>query len=81
MVLSLLALAAVQTAQPAPTPAADQKPADKMECRNITEPGSRIPSRVCRLHSEWEQMAKATQDDVNSTRNGRGVGINPADPQ
>ena len=69
MRVSLVWLAAAQAAQPSATPAADQKPADKMECRNITEAGSRIPFRVCKLHDEWEAMAKATQDDIRNSRN------------
>jgi hypothetical protein len=45
----------------------------------ITEPGSRIPNRVCRLDKEWEALAKDAQDDVASSRNGRGVGVQSND--
>ena len=82
MLVTLLFLsAAAQTAQPSSKPAPSsstvQQPAAKMECRNVTEAGSRIPSRVCKLHEEWEAMAKATQDDLRSSRNQHGEAINP----
>jgi hypothetical protein len=76
MFVALMLLTAAQISQPAPVTPTDQRPA-KMECRNITEPGSRIPSRVCKLHDEWEAMAKAAQDDVRNTRNQRETAVNP----
>lgn len=76
MFVALLLLSVAQSAQPS-QPSADQKPAPKMECRNITEPGSRIPERVCKPHDEWEQMAKDAQDDMRNSRNQRGTAINP----
>ena len=79
MFVSFLLLAA-QAAQPTPAQPASQKVAAKMECRNVTEPGSRIPERVCKPHEEWEALAKATQDDLASSRN-RGVGQNSGDPR
>lgn len=73
-----VALLLLSAAQPSAAPPEDQKPAPKIECRNIMEPGSRIPSRVCKSHEEWEQLAKETQDDLNSARTRRGAGaINP----
>lgn len=39
MFVTLLLLSAAQSVQPNPAPASNQKPAIKMECRNITEPG------------------------------------------
>jgi hypothetical protein len=78
MFAMLFLLAADPPAQASAPPAAVQKPAVKMECRNIMEPGSRIPSRVCKSPEEWEQLAKETQDDLNSARTRRGAGaINP----
>jgi len=78
MFVTLLLLSAAQSAQPNAAPAPEQKPAIKMECRNITEPGSRIPERVCKSPDEWAQLAKETQDDLNSARTRRGAGaINP----
>lgn len=77
MFASLLLLAAAQAAAPAPAPAADQNSAAKMECRNVTEPGSRIPSRVCKPHGEWEAMAKAAEQDMRNSRNQHGEGYNP----
>lgn len=77
MFASLLFLAAAQAASPQPAPANTQQPAPKMECRSVLEPGSRIPNRVCRLSTEWEAMAQATQNDVRNSRNQRGGGYNP----
>jgi hypothetical protein len=78
MFVALILLTAAQAVQPAPAaaPQAEQKPA-KMECRNITEPGSRIPNRVCKSRDEWDAMAKATQEDYRSSRNQHGEGYNP----
>lgn len=81
MFVTLLLLSAAQSAQPNPAPASNQKPAIKMECRNITEPGSRIPERVCKSPDEWAQLAKETQDDLNSSRNSRASGLNSNDPR
>jgi hypothetical protein len=78
MFVTLLLLSAAQSAQPSTPPPSDQKPAIKMECRNITVPGSRIPERVCKSPDEWAQLAKETQDDLSSARTRRGAGaINP----
>jgi hypothetical protein len=78
------ALMLAQAAAPAPaTPAraAGQKPTAKLECRMVMETGSRIPTRVCRLNKEWELLARDAQDDLNSSRNGHGVGMNSGDPR
>lgn len=78
MFIALMLFSAIQSAQPSPPPSSNQKPAIKMECRNITEPGSRIPERVCKSPDEWAQLAKETQDDLSSARTRRGAGaINP----
>ena len=57
----------VPAAQPAVAPAAE----DKVLCRMIQEPQSRIPSRICRKKSEWAQIEKDTQDALRSSRNQR----------
>ncbi len=44
---------------------------DKIMCKMIQETYSRIPSRICRKNSEWERMARETQDDLRSSRNQR----------
>ena len=83
MILAALVLAQAATvppSKPAPPSAHGQLPTAKVECRMITEAGSRIPFRVCRLDKEWELLAKDAQDDVRSSRNGRGVADNP-DPR
>jgi hypothetical protein len=78
MLAMLFLLAVDPTSQGSTPPPPAQKPAIKMECRNITEPGSRIPERVCKSPDEWAQLAKETQDDLNSARTRRGAGaINP----
>jgi hypothetical protein len=52
-------------------PAQGQAPTAKVECRLITEAGSRIPTKVCRLDKEWELLAKDMQDDLNRSSNRR----------
>lgn len=79
MLTMLFVLAAAPTAAATTPTAAGQAPTAKVECRMVQEPGSRIPTRICRLDKEWELLAKDTQDDMKSSRNGRGVGLNPGD--
>ena len=68
--ISLLLMAAqIAPAQAAPTPTQD-----KIMCRTIQEPQSRIPSRICRKQSEWQQMERETQDELRSSRNQRTTG-------
>jgi hypothetical protein len=78
---SLLVLATAQaaTAQATPAAANPQAPTAKVECRMVQEPGSRIPTRICRLDKEWEALAKDAQDDLRSSRNSRGVAVNPSE--
>ncbi len=77
MITSLLILAtAPAAAQAATAPAQGQIPTDKVECRRILEPGSRIPIRVCRLGQEWELLARDAQESMNTSRN-KSVGNNP----
>jgi hypothetical protein len=79
MLIAMLMLAAAPTAAAAPaaTPAAGKAPTAKVECRMISEPGSRIPNRVCRLDKEWDLLADDAQNDLRSSRNARGIGNNP----
>jgi hypothetical protein len=67
--LMLAQAAAAAAASPAPAPG--QAPTAKVECRLITEAGSRIPTKVCRLDKEWELLAKDMQDDLNRSTNRR----------
>jgi len=78
MFIAALILAQAATAVPAMPPAAapGQKPTAKVECRMITELGSRIPTRICRLDKEWELLAKDAQDDLRNSRN-KSFGMNP----
>jgi hypothetical protein len=73
------AAAAAPAAQPTSASANGQAPTAKVECRMVQEPGSRIPTKICRLDKEWDLLAKDVQDDLASSRNGRGVGLNPGD--
>ena len=77
MLVSLLLLAGASAAQPHAAPAKGQVPTDKVVCKMVLEPGSRIPIRVCRLGQEWELLAKDVQDDVRGSRNQRVIGLNP----
>ncbi|HEX6072602.1 MAG TPA: hypothetical protein VFY95_06320 [Sphingomicrobium sp.] len=79
MLVGLLLFAAAPAAQPNPAPATGQAPTAKVECRMVQEPGSRIPTRICRLDKEWEALAKDAQDDLRSSRNSRGVAVNPSE--
>jgi hypothetical protein len=78
MFIAALILAQAATAVPATPSAAapGQKPTAKVECRMITELGSRIPTRICRLDKEWELLAKDAQDDLRNSRN-KSFGMNP----
>ena len=76
--MMLITLMLAQAATPAPNQHASSptpaQPTAKVECRMIMEAGSRIPTRVCRLDKEWELLARDAQDDINSSRNGHGLG-------
>jgi hypothetical protein len=77
MFISALMLVQAATSAPTTPPAAlGQKPTAKVECRMITELGSRIPTRICRLDKEWELLAKDAQDDLRNSRN-KSFGMNP----
>lgn len=68
----MILISMILMAQAAPAPATVTKPAeDKVMCRMIQEAYSRIPSRICRKRSEWDRMAKETEDDIRSSRNDR----------
>ncbi|HET9812671.1 MAG TPA: hypothetical protein VFP57_03305, partial [Sphingomicrobium sp.] len=71
MLTFILMMAATPTATPAAAPAAGQQATAKVECRMIAEPGSRIPTRICRLDKEWELLAKDAQDDLQRSANQR----------
>jgi len=79
LMLSQAAAAASAASTPAPTQA--QLPTAKVECRMIMEPGSRIPTKICRLNKEWDLLAQDAQDDLRNSRNSRGAGMNSGDPR
>jgi hypothetical protein len=62
MILSVLLAAAVANA-----PAAAAAP-PKLKCRTEKQVYSRIPERVCRTESEWEQLARETEEDLRKAR-------------
>ena len=84
IILAALVLAqapATVPGKPVPASVQSQLPTAKVECRMVMEAGSRIPFRVCRLDKEWELLAKDAQDDIRSSRNGRGVADSSGDPR
>ena len=74
MLLLLIAAAAQAVAAPSPAaPAAKEKKV----CQTAEDVSSRIRyQRVCKTQSEWDAIAKQTQDDLNSSRNDRGIAPN-----
>jgi hypothetical protein len=78
--LLLLIAAAVQTVSP-PLPAAPIATVakEKKVCQIEEDVTSRIRyKKICMPQSEWDAVAKQTQDDLNSSRNDRGIA--PNDP-
>lgn len=75
------AAAAAPAAQPTSASANGQAPTAKVECRMVQEPGSRIPTKICRLDKEWELLAKDAQDDLRNSRNSHGAGMSSGDPR
>lgn len=77
--LTLLIAAAAQAVTPssvtAPSAAAAE---DKMVCQyEQQDAGSRISTKVCLKQSERDAIAKQTQEDLDSSRNDRGIAPNP----
>lgn len=68
MIVVSMLLAGAQAA-PVAQPAAPA--VDKVMCRMIQEPNSRIPLRICRKKSEWEQIEREVQESLRSSRNQR----------
>jgi len=74
MLLLLIAAAAQAVAPPSP-PAPPAK--EKKVCQTAEDVSSRIRyQRICKTQGEWDAIAKQTQDDLNSSRNDRGVAPN-----
>lgn len=74
MLFALIA-AAAQAATPAP--AAPPPAADKKVCQTQEDVSSRIRyKKVCVKQSEWDAIAKQTQQDLEGSRNDRGVAPN-----
>ena len=71
LITAMILVQATSAAATAPAPAQGQTPTAKVECRLITEAGSRIPTKICRLDKEWELLAKDVQDDLNRSSNRR----------
>ncbi len=38
---------------------------EKRVCRESTPTGSRLPKRICRPKSEWEEIDRVTQEDAD----------------
>jgi hypothetical protein len=78
MFLALL-LATAQAA--APIPATQAKPEDKVVCKLEEAIYTRIRTKkVCLKQSEWNKIAKDTQDEMNRSANQRGVAPNSDGP-
>jgi hypothetical protein len=65
------------TAQPGQSQSVAAKPAEKTVCRRIVVTGSITPKRTCRSQAEWDEMAKAGEEDArkmgdNAHSGGRG---------
>ena len=71
MLLISMLLMAAQVAPASPTAAKDP---EKVMCKTVQLPHSRIPERVCLKTSEWERREKETQDDLRSSRHQRTSG-------
>ena len=59
-------------AQPAPA-TGEQKAKQnrtRMECRSVVQSGTRLSTRTCRPAHEWEDNARAAQDDAFRQQNG-----------
>lgn len=58
------------SAQPAAPAAAEAKPAEKMICRYEDDVSTRIKTKkTCRKRSEWDQIAKDTEEDLRRSSN------------
>ena len=74
MLLLVIAAAAQAVASPAPAAPAVK---EKKVCQTAEDVSSRIRyQRICKTQREWDAIAKQTQDDLNSSRNDRGVAPN-----
>lgn len=71
---TLLLISAPNVASHGAAPPA--KPVEKVICRMEYEAYSRIPKRICGTQAEWDQMYKETQEDIRSSKNGRGTAPN-----
>ena len=71
MDLFSLLLMAAQVASGQPAAAG---PEDKVMCRTVQEPQSRIPNRICRKQSEWDRSERETQEELRSSRHQRTTG-------
>jgi hypothetical protein len=71
----MLLIAQAAQGQAAPAAKASTAP-DKEVCRREAELGSRIANRVCRTQAEWEEIARQTQADLESSRNDRQIAPN-----
>lgn len=59
-------------AQPAAPAATEVKPAEKMICRYEADVTTRIKTkRTCRKKTEWDQIAKDTEEDLRRSTNQR----------
>jgi hypothetical protein len=76
MILAVLLATAQATA---PAPSTQAKPEDKVVCKLEEAIHTRIRSKkVCLKQSEWDNIAKKTQDQMRQSANQRSVAPNSA---
>lgn len=46
----------------------DADPERTIVCRDVMELGSKLPSRLCRKLSDWEDIYEANQDEIEQKR-------------
>jgi hypothetical protein len=78
MVLATLLLLSMYSPPATPTSETNKasSPDEKVVCRSELVLDSRIPIRVCRTQAEWDDQVKQTQEDLNNSRNDRGIAPN-----
>lgn len=77
MFLAAVLLATAQSAAPAPPTQA--KPEDKVVCKLDEAIHTRIrTNKICLKQSQWDKIARDSQDDMKRSTNQRVIAPNPA---